>query len=106
VETAKVVMLALSLDQGDTMVSPRPEPRSIRIKVSVEAAKAPATIGAQLTADDDDSPEPETSVARTVDAMSFSYRMKSMRRMIIGIGIPSSQSKIPRPMIVSFHHML
>ena len=55
VDTAKVVTLALSLDHGDTMVSPSPEPRSIRMKVSVAAANAPAMIGPQLTADDEDS---------------------------------------------------
>jgi hypothetical protein len=30
------------------------------------------------------------------------YRAKSMMRMMIGIGIPSSQSKIPRPMGASY----
>jgi hypothetical protein len=63
VEAAKVVTLALSFDQGDTIVKPRPDPRSIRINVSVDAAKAPATIGPQLTADDEDSSEARASVA-------------------------------------------
>lgn len=70
VEAAKVATPALSLDHGDTMVSPMPEPRSIRMKVSV-------------------------------DAIMFSYRMNSMRRMMMGMGIPSSQSRMPRPMIFS-----
>jgi hypothetical protein len=101
VETAKVVTLALSLDHGETMVSPRPEPRSIRMNVRVAAAKAPAMIGPQLIADEDDSTGAVTSVAEKVDAMVSSYRMNSARRMMIGIGTPSSQSKMPRPMIVS-----
>jgi hypothetical protein len=71
VDTAKVVTLAPAVDHGDTMVSPRPEPRSIRMKVSVEAAKAPAMIGPQLTAEEDDSTGAATSVARMVDAMIF-----------------------------------
>ena len=69
VDTAKVVILALSLDQGDTMVSPSPDPTSIRTKVSVEAANAPAIIGPQLTADDEDSTGALPSVAMKVDAM-------------------------------------
>jgi hypothetical protein len=58
-------------------------------------------IGPQLTAEEDDSTGAATSVARMVDAMIFPYRMNSMRRMMIGIGIPSSQSRMPRPMIAS-----
>lgn len=61
VETANAVTLSLSLDHGDTMVSPKPEPRSIRMKVNVDAAKAPA--------------------------------------MMIGMEIPSTQSRMPRPVI-------
>jgi hypothetical protein len=71
------------------------------MKVSVEAAKAPAMIGPQLTAVVDDSVEVETSTADRVDCMSSPYRTKSMIRMMIGIGIPSNQSKIPRPMMAS-----
>jgi hypothetical protein len=37
-----------------------------------------------------------------VDAMNSSYRMNSARRMMIGIGTPSSQSRMPRPVIVSY----
>jgi hypothetical protein len=101
VETAKVVALALSPDQGETMVSPRPEPSNIRIKVRVAAANAPATIGPQLTAEEDDSTGAATSVAVMVDAMMSSYRMNRARRMMIGIGTPRSQSRMPRPMVVS-----
>ena len=101
VETAKVVTLAPSLDHGDTIVRPRPDPRSIKIKVSVDAAKAPATIGPQLTADDEDSTEALAFVADMV-AMASSYRMNSASRMMIGMGTPSSQSRMPRPMMVSF----
>ncbi|MER8970501.1 hypothetical protein NKI25_33680 [Mesorhizobium sp. M0808] len=90
VDMAKVVTLALSLDHGDT----RPDPRSIRMNVRLEAAKAPAMIGPQLTADDEDSTGAATSVA--------SYRMNTARRIMIGIGTPSSQSRMPRPMIVSY----
>jgi hypothetical protein len=81
------------------MVSPSPEPSSIRIKVRVAAAKAPATIGPQLTAEEDDSTGAATSVALRVDAMISSYRMNSARRMMIGIGTPRSQSRMPRPMV-------
>jgi hypothetical protein len=102
VDTAKVETLALSFDQGDTIVRPRPDPRSIRMKVSVDAAKAPAMIGPQFTADVDDSTGVATSVARTVATIVASYRMKSARRMMMGIGTPRSQSKMPRPMIISY----
>ncbi|MER9256641.1 hypothetical protein NKI59_33985 [Mesorhizobium sp. M0598] len=98
VDMAKVVTLALSLDHGDT----RPDPRSIRMNVRLEAAKARAMIGPQLTADDEDSTGAATSVARMVDAMNSSYRMNTARRLMIGIGTPSSQSRMPRPMIVSY----
>jgi len=68
-ETAKVVTLAPAVDHGETIVSPRPEPRSMRMKVRVEAAKAPAITGAQLTADEDDSTGASTSAVRTVEAI-------------------------------------
>ena len=55
VETAMVVRLAPSLDHGETMVRPRPEPSSIRSSVAAAAASAPAMIGPQLTAVADDS---------------------------------------------------
>ena len=101
VETAKVVIEAPEPDHGETMLSPSPEPSSIRIKVSVDAAKAPAIIGPQLTAVEEDSVEAETSTADRVDCIEATYRTKSMMRMMIGIGIPSNQSKIPRPMKTS-----
>src|SRR4051812_29717180 len=93
-DTAKVVSEALAPDHGDTMVSPNPEPSSMRMKVKLEAAKAPAMIGPQLTAGADDSVEAETSTADREDCMSRSYRTNSMIRMMIGIGIPSNQSKM------------
>jgi hypothetical protein len=68
------------------------------MNVSVEAANAPATIGPQLTAEDEDSVGAESSAVTSVACMSAPYRTNSMMRMMIGIGIPSSQSKIPRPM--------
>jgi hypothetical protein len=73
----------------------------MRIKVKVEAAKAPAMIGPQLTAVEDDSVEADTSTADRVDCIDAPYRTKSMMRMMIGIGMPSNQSRIPRPMSVS-----
>jgi hypothetical protein len=69
--------------------------------VSVDAANAPATIGLQLTADDDDSVEAVVSVADRVAAIASSYRMNSARRRMIGMGTPSNQSRMPRPMMVS-----
>src|SRR6185437_9169667 len=80
----------------------RPEPRSIRISVSVDAANAPATIAPQLTADGDDSVEAIVSVADWVVAMASSYRMNRASRMMIGMGTPNSQSRMPRPMMISF----
>ena len=76
------------------------------MSVSVDAAKAPATIGPQLTADDDDSIEALVSVADRVVAMASSYRMNSASRMMIGMGTPSSQSRMPRPMMVSSRMIL
>jgi hypothetical protein len=98
VETAKVVTEAPEPDQGETIVSPKPEPSSIRMKVRVHAAKAPAMIGPQLTAVEEDSVEGGTSTPDRIGCIVAPYRAKSMMRMIIGIGMPSSQSKIPRPM--------
>jgi hypothetical protein len=71
------------------------------MKVKVDAAKAPAMIGPQLTAVAEDSVEADTSTADRVDCINAPYRTKSMMRMIIGIGIPSNQSKMPRPMKAS-----
>ena len=51
VDAATAVMPAPSLDQGDTMVSPNPEPTISRMTVTVDAAKAPARIGPQRNAD-------------------------------------------------------
>jgi hypothetical protein len=83
------------------------------MKVSVEAAKAPAMMGPQLTAVAEDSSEADRSIADTVGCIDASYRTNSMMRMMIGIGIPSNQSKIPRPMKASlrnrdrwFHNVL
>ena len=73
----------------------------MRMKVSVEAAKAPAMIGPQLTAVADDSVEAETSTADRLDCIDIPYRTNSMMRMMIGIGMPSNQSKMPRPMKAS-----
>jgi len=83
------------------MLSPRPEPSNIRMNVNVEAAKAPAMIGPQLTAVEDDSVEADTSTADRVDCIDAPYRTNSMMRMMIGIGMPSNQSRMPRPMKAS-----
>jgi hypothetical protein len=101
VDAAKVVTDAADPDHGDTMVNPSPEPSNMRMKVNVEAAKAPAMIGPQLTAVVEDSVEAETSTADRVDCMEAPYLTNSMIRMMIGIGIPSNQSKMPRPMKAS-----
>jgi hypothetical protein len=71
VETANVVTLALSLAQGETIVSPMPEPTSIKTSVKAEAATAPAMTGPQLTADEDDSTVAAVVVAEYVSAMDF-----------------------------------
>ncbi|GLQ81332.1 hypothetical protein GCM10007881_48530 [Mesorhizobium huakuii] len=101
VDTAKVVIDAPEPDQGETMLSPSPEPSSMRMKVKVEAAKAPAMIGPQLTAVAEDSSEADRSIVDTVGCINAPYRTNSMMRMMIGIGIPSNQSKMPRPMKTS-----
>jgi hypothetical protein len=71
------------------------------MNVSEEAANAPAMIGPQFTAEDEDSVGAESSEVISVACMPAPYRANSMMRMMIGIGIPSSQSKIPRPMEIS-----
>ncbi|BCG84209.1 hypothetical protein MesoLj113c_03190 [Mesorhizobium sp. 113-3-9] len=101
VDTAKVVIEAPDPDHGETMLSPSPEPSSMRMKVSVEAAKAPAMIGPQLTAVAEDSSEADRSIAGKVGCINAPYRTNSMMRMMIGIGMPSNQSKMPRPMKAS-----
>ena len=83
------------------MLRPSPEPSSIRTKLNVEAAKAPAMIGPQLIAEAEDSVETVLPTAERVDCISAPYRANSMMRMMIGIGTPSSQSKMPRPMEAS-----
>jgi hypothetical protein len=40
----------------------------------------------------------ESSEFEEITDIPFSYRKKSMRIMMIGIGIPKNQSRIPRPM--------
>ncbi len=85
-------------ERGD--VAPSQQGRA-GLSVSVDAAKAPATIGPQLTADDEDSIEAGASIEDSVVAMTSSYRMNSASRMMMGIGTPSSQSRMPRPMMVS-----
>ena len=65
----------------------------------VEAAKAPAMTGPQLTPDAEDSfVVVATSVAMMGVGIWPSYRMNNRMRMMIGIGIPRNQSRIPRPM--------
>jgi len=56
-------------------------------------------IAPQLTADADDSGAAASSVFEEENtAIPFSYLKKSMRMMMIGIGMPKNQSRIPRPM--------
>jgi hypothetical protein len=92
---------ALCDDHGETMVNPSPEPSRVRINVPPVDASAPAIMGAQFTPDVDDSTPVERTVSESVDIMSRSYRTKSMIRMIIGIGMPNSQRRMPRPIIAS-----
>jgi hypothetical protein len=83
------------------MLRPSPDPSNMRIIVRVEAANAPAMIGPQLTAEEEDSVCAESPAVTSVECISPSYRANNMMRMMIGIGIPSSQSRIPRPMKTS-----
>ena len=85
----------LSPAQGETIVRPRPDPTRTSTRVSAAAASAPAMIAAQLIAERVD------SFAGAVVTISIdigrSYRKNNRRRMMIGIGIPKSQSRMPRP---------
>jgi hypothetical protein len=56
-------------------------------------------IGPQDTALADVSTEAEPDEA--IDGMIPSYRMNSSRMMMIGIGTPRSQRRIPRPMKIT-----
>jgi hypothetical protein len=75
----------------------------MRMTVRVDAANAPAIIDAQLTADEEDSVGAAATAAegRGDCIVELPYRMNSMSRMMIGIGTPRSQSKIPRPISTS-----
>jgi hypothetical protein len=88
----------LSDGKGETSVRPKPAPTSIRISVTTVATKAPAMTGPQLTAEEEDSTGGSTMMEEVGMAIAASYRKSSMRMMMTGIGTPSSQSRIPRPM--------
>jgi hypothetical protein len=99
VETAKVVRDTPSEDHGETIVSPKPEPSSVNSNVVAAAVTAPATIAPQLTAETDDSSDDKADAVEEGMVISATYRKKRARRIIMGIGTPNSQSRIPRPMM-------
>jgi hypothetical protein len=65
------------------------------------ATTAPAKTAPHDTADRDDSGAADTIVLSTM-LIADPQRKKRARRMMIGIGTPSSHKRIPRPMSVSF----
>jgi hypothetical protein len=71
VDAATVVRLALSPDQGEIKVNPKPEPRSIKTAVAAVAANAPAKIGPHAIAGFDASSTPAGATLTTV-AMTLS----------------------------------
>jgi hypothetical protein len=87
---------------AEIVVRPRPVPRAVRTTPRARAANAPAMIAAQLTADDEASlPRAVVRGAEPATTVAMNQCQISARRMMIGIGTPSSQSRIPRPIIVS-----
>jgi hypothetical protein len=99
---------------GEMLANPSADPSSRSARDSAAAPAAPARMAAQ------DTPErPASSAARlsTTSPSSMTAAMRPMtasamiiflttqcqmraRRMMIGIGTPSSHSRIPRPMLV------
>jgi hypothetical protein len=64
------VRLALSPDQGEIKVSPKPEPSSISTAVAATAANAPAKIGPHAMADLDASSTPDGTTLTVAMALS------------------------------------
>jgi hypothetical protein len=75
-----------------------------RIRATAAAATAPAMIADQVTAGVETSPVPLAAIGRTIVVSAILLSpvqcQKMARRMMIGIGTPSSQSKIPRPILL------
>src|SRR6478735_6861742 len=98
--SVKVVAEGLAGDHGETDERPMPLPSATRSKVLATAVSAPPITAAQETADGEAGP---SSTIATVpsgavgSAMLRSNRQMSASRMMIGIGTPSSQSSMPRP---------
>jgi hypothetical protein len=103
---------APALAQGDTEARPKPAPSAIRTNDSAAAAKAPPKIAGQATPEVAVSggtarPSVSTPVAPLMEVSGMALlrsdqRQISARTMMIGIGTPKSQSRIPRPMFSSF----
>jgi hypothetical protein len=71
-----------------------------KIRVTPIAAAAPPIIGPQLMPDFEDSTGIAEVPLECANAILGSpQRRKRTRRMMIGSGIPSSQRRIPRPMM-------
>src|SRR4051812_37273374 len=100
-DTPSVTGDALCDCQGDTMLNPRPAPTNSNTRVMAEAAMAPAKIDAQLTAEEEDSTGGLATIEFSVMVIQIPQRQNSIRMRIIGRGMPNSQSRIPRPMIIS-----
>jgi hypothetical protein len=110
--TVNVVADAPAPDQGDAEANPTPAPSASRSNEIAAAAKAPPMIAPQDIAEVDDSwTEPVVPygpvrpasgvIAMRIPLMPRGQCQNSTIRMMIGMGIPSSQSRIPRPMCSS-----
>ena len=105
VMTVNVVADAPEFGQGEIDDSPRPAPSASSTSVTDTAANAPATMAAQLTADCEELIRHHPALAERHSAHA-GYGVHAQchiraRRMMIGMGTPSSQSKIPRPIVSS-----
>jgi hypothetical protein len=99
--TVKVVADGPSPCQGDSDAKPSPEPSASNKSEVAAAIAAPATIAGHEIADTGDSSALEELAALKSVAIVLigPQRQKMARSRIMGRGTPSSQSRIPRPMM-------
>jgi hypothetical protein len=90
---------------GETMDNPTPEPRMDRMIAETTAATAPAMIAPhdrEIGEASGSEADPTLGTGSDIVAMSrLPQCQNSNIRMMIGIGIPSSHSKHPRPILSS-----
>ena len=100
----KVVAVGLAADQGETDESPIPAPSVTRRIVIAAAATAPPMIAPQDTAAADASAA-TTTLGGGTGPISSAIALppqchRRARMMMIGMGTPSSQRRIPRPIVL------